>query len=108
MANNVAMQRGQPFPLTLMTAPGDSDIVAVPRPVAGVSNTFTWAAKPNSVTALASTLYGSLDGTTWIQVDTNSTTAAYGKSLANQGWLFFKVTVTTLTGTSLQLTFHVA
>jgi hypothetical protein len=102
------MQRSQPLALTLMTATGDSDIVAAPRPVAGVANTLTWTSKPNSLTALNATLYGSLDGVVWVSVDSTTSTANYGKCIPQTAFLFDKVTVATLTGTFVQFTFHVA
>jgi hypothetical protein len=100
--------RSIPLTLPAVSANGDSDIVALPRPEPAFGNTLSWTVKPTA-SAQTSTLYGSLDGTNWVQIDTTNITAGvYGKTFPTMPWLFMKATLSGLTGTNVVYTFHVA
>lgn len=103
-----ALQRSIDVALPSISAPGDSDVFALPRPVAGQGNVLAWTVKPTAITALSCTLQGSLDGVTWVTLDTDSVTTTYGKSIAGQAWQFVKVNVASMTGTKIDVVLFVA
>ena len=86
--------------LNAVTATGAGASFSVPeKPTGGLFSNYSWQVVPTgSPTGISTTLQGSLDGNTWVVIDTSTNTAGEVRAVSGKPFAFMRANLGTLTG----------